>query len=102
MTRRQFVLIGGHLSTSRRDQNQSRPVFCACSKDSSRLIRVGDTRPLVSDQSPTSAKPFCDLCNVSAILTFLSREAVAERLQRQCEQGFTYSVVSYRFNGEEE
>ena len=37
----------------------------------------------------TSAKPFCDLCNRSTILSFLSHEAVAERLQRQCEQGFS-------------
>ena len=30
---------------------------------------------------------FCDLCNLSTILTFLSRESVAKLLQRLFEQG---------------
>ena len=38
---------------------------------------------------PTSAKHFCDLGNLPAILTFLSCEAVAERSQRQCELGLS-------------
>ena len=69
-----------------RDQIQPSAVFCACSKDSSRLIRVGCTQRLVTDFN----KYFCDLCNLSTILTFLSRESVAKLLQRLFEQGFRF------------
>ena len=61
-----------------RDRFQSRPVFCACSKDSSRLISIGDWLA-------TSRKPFRDLCNRSAISVFSSREPVANRLQSRCK-----------------
>ena len=43
------------------------------------MILVGDTWRLVGD-----FKPFGNLYNLLVILTFLSREVVAERLQRQC------------------
>ena len=46
-----------------RNRIQSRPVFCACSKDSSQLISIGDWLA-------TSRKPFRNLCKPSAISVF--------------------------------
>ena len=60
-----------------RDRIQSQPVFCACSKDSSRLISIGDWLA-------TSRKPFRDFCNRSAISVFF---LVANQLQTGCRVG---------------
>ena len=99
-------LVGDHLATTKtssRPKSVAARLLCMFKRQ---LANYSSWRysaagwQLVGDWSPTSAKPFCDLCNLSTILTFLNREAVVERLQRQCEQGFTHSVVSDRFNGE--